>query len=152
MYEGDKERSETAKSIRAVNTLRALSYFLVVVVQIVYCNTEVSSCRAMIVLVPLSLGLVDSLLIWQSGKDTLRVRILALLMCVISLAVAINTLAPILYGGAPTAHTQVMLILSLIVIIVSIVEFVIVSYDFASTKQNSESIVYSKSIRSYNPG
>jgi hypothetical protein len=105
----------------------------------------------MIVLVPLSLGFVDSLLIWQSSKDTLRIRILALLMCVISLGVAINTLAPILYGGASTAHTQVMLILSLVVIIVSIVEFVIVSYDFASIKQNSESIVFSKSIRTYHP-
>jgi hypothetical protein len=151
VYEGDKERSEIAKSIRTVNTLRALSYFLVAVVQIVYCSTEVSSCRVMIVLVPLSLGFVDSLLIWQSSKDTLRIRILALLMCVISLGVAINTLAPILYGGASTAHTQVMLILSLVVIIVSIVEFVIVSYDFASIKQNSESIVFSKSIRTYHP-
>ncbi|NHI88146.1 MAG: hypothetical protein EAX87_01415 [Candidatus Thorarchaeota archaeon] len=105
--------------------------------------------RAMIVLVPLSLGVVDSLLIWQSGKDTLRVRVFALFMCVISLAVAINTLDPILYGGAFTAHMQVMLILSLVVIIVSIIEFVIVAYDLASTKQDSESIVLTTSIRTY---
>jgi hypothetical protein len=149
VYEWDSERSATAKGIRTVNTLRALSYFLVAGVQIVYCSTEVSSCRPMIVLVPLSLGLVDSLLIWQSGKDTLRIKILALLMCVISLTVAINTLVPILYGGALTAHTQVMLILSLVVIIVSIVEFVIVAYDLASSNQDSENIVFSTSIRSY---
>lgn len=103
----------------------------------------------MIVLVPLSLGVVDSLLIWQSGKDALSVRVFALFMCVISLVVAINTLAPILYGGAFTAHMQVMLILSMAVIIVSIIEFAIVAYDFASTKQDSESIVLTTSIRTY---
>ena len=149
MYVGDNERSATAKGIRTVNTLRALAYFLVAGVQIVYCNTEVSSCRAMIVLVPLSLGVLDSLLIWQSGKDTLRVRVFALFMCIISLAVAINTLTPILYDGAFTAHMQAMLILSLAVIIVSIIEFVIVAYDLASTKQDSESIVLTTSIRTY---
>lgn len=70
-------------------------------------------------------------------------------MCIISLAVAINTLTPILYDGAFTAHMQAMLILSLAVIIVSIIEFVIVAYDLASTKQDSESIVLTTSIRTY---
>jgi hypothetical protein len=149
VYEGDEERSTTAKGVMYVNTLRALSYFLVSGVQVAYCTTEAPSCGLMIVLVPLSLGVMDSLLIWQSGRDTSAVRFAAILLSIFSLSVAIDTLAPIYYADFLTSHMFFMLNLSLVIIILSIIEFVVIVYDLANPKSSLEGLKISSSTRTY---
>jgi len=149
VYEGETERSITVKGVRYVNTVRALAYFLVSGVQVVYCNTEAPSCGAMIVLVPLFLGAMDSMLIWQSERDSKGVKFLAIVLSLISLSVAIDTLAPIYHASILTSHMLFMMYLSLIITALSIIEFVIVIYDLISQKEDLEGIKISTSIRTY---
>ncbi|MFW9806215.1 MAG: hypothetical protein ACFFFK_05750 [Candidatus Thorarchaeota archaeon] len=150
MYEGDSEKSITAKGVKFVNLIRAMMYFLVAGVQFVYCTTEALSCGIMIVLVPLTLGVLDSLLIWQSGRDTMVVRIAALTLSVVSLTVAIDTLAPIYHGpGLINDHLFFMFFLSFGVIIMSTLEFIIVVFDLASGKEELEDLRISTSTRTY---
>lgn len=150
MYEGDVERSTTAKLVKIINIIRAMIYFLVVGVQLVHCNTEVISCGVMIVLVPLILGVMDSLLIWLSGRDSIGVKFGALSLSIVSAMVAGDTLAPILYASGPaTDYLNFMAYLSLGVIIMSVMELVVVLFDLLSSKGDLEGIRLSTSTRTY---
>lgn len=150
MYEGDVERSTTAKLVRGINVIRAMIYFLVVGVQLVHCNTEVTSCGVMIVLVPMVLGVMDSLLIWLSGRDSIGVKFGALSLAIVSTMIATDTLAPILYSSGPvTDYLNFMAYLSLGVILMSIMEMVVVLFDLASPKGATEDLRFSSSIRTY---
>ena len=125
-------------------------YFFVVGVQVVHCNTEVSSCDVLIVLVPLFLGGMDTLLIWASGRDTVGIRFGSISLSIVSLIVAIDTLAPILYGSGPiTDYLILMFYLSFGVIIMSTLEFIVVFFDLASPKESLEDVRLSTSTRTY---
>lgn len=150
MYEGDVERSTTAKLVKIINIIRAMIYFLVVGVQLVHCNTEATSCGVMIVLVPLVLGVMDSLLIWLSGRDSIGVKFGALSLSIVSAMVAIDTLVPILYASGPaTDYLNFMAYLSLGVIIMSALEIVVLLFDFFSPKGDLEGLKISSSVRTY---
>ena len=150
VYEGDVERSTTAKLVKVINVIRAMIYFLVVGVQLVHCNTEVTTCGVMLVLVPLIMGVMDSLLIWWSGRDSMGVKFGALSLSIVSAMIAIDTLAPILYSSGPaTDYLNFMAYLSLGVIIMSTLEIVVVLFDLFSPKGDLEDLRFSSSTRTY---
>jgi hypothetical protein len=150
MYEGDVELSTTVKLVKGINILRAMIYFFVVGVQLVHCSTEIISCGAMIVLVPLFLGVMDSLLIWASGRDTMGVKFGSISLSIVSIIVAFNTLTPILYGSGPiTDYLYFMFYLSFGVIIMSALEIIVVFFDLASPKESLEDLRFSSSTRTY---
>ena len=133
-----------------INILRALIYFLVVGVQIVHCTTEVTTCGAMIVLVPLILGVLDSILIWISQRDSTSVKFGALVLSIISTMIALDTLMPILYStGPPSDYLTFMAYLSLGVVLMSAMEIVVVLFDLLSPKGGLEDLRYSSSTRTY---
>ena len=133
-----------------INIIRAMMYFLVVGVQIVHCFTGGTPCSAMIVLVPLFLGVMDTILIWGSARDTMGVRIGAIALAAVSITVAIDTLAPILYGPRPlTDYLFFMYYLSLGIIFVSIIEFVVVVFDLMSPKDRLDDLRLLNSTRTY---
>jgi len=150
LYEGEVERSKTVKRVMIINIIRAMIYFLVVGVQVVHCNIEVSSCDVLIVLVPLFLGVMDTILIWVSGRDTTGVRFGSISLSIVSIIVAIDTLAPIIYGSGPiTDYLYLMFYLSFGVIIMSTFEFILVFFDLASLKESLEDLRVSNSIGTY---
>lgn len=150
MYEGDVERSTTAKLVKGINIIRTLIYFLVVGVQLVHCNTEATSCGVMIVLVPLVLGVMDSLMIWLSGRDSMGMKFGAFSLSIVSAMVAIDTLTPILYASGPaTDYLIFMASLSLGVVIMSVMELVVLIFDLLNPKGDLEDIRFSMSTRTY---
>jgi hypothetical protein len=150
VYEGEVERSTTSKLVMRTNIIRALIYFLVVGVQVVHCNTEVSSCDIMIVLVPLFLGGMDTFLIWVSGRETIGVRLGSISLSVVSLIVAIDTLTLILYGSGPiTDYLYFMFFLSFGVIIMSAIELIAALFELAGPKESIEELRISTSERTY---
>jgi hypothetical protein len=150
VYEGEVERSINSKIVMGINIIRALIYFLVVGVQVVHCTTEVATCGAMIILVPLILGVMDSLLIWISGRESMGVLFGGLVLSIISAMVAIDTLAPILYSVGPvTDYMTFMAYLSLGVIIMSAMEIIVLLFALFSPKGNLEELRFSTSTRTY---
>ncbi|MFX1580019.1 MAG: hypothetical protein ACFFBJ_10260 [Promethearchaeota archaeon] len=150
MYEGEVERSATASLVKTINIITTLVYFLVVGVQIVHCSTEAVSCGLGIVLVPLTLGVMDSCLIWFSGRDTMRVKFGALSMSIISTMVAIDTLVPILYTTASvTNYLYFMFFLSFGVALMSALEIIVLWFDLISPKEKLEGPSLSTSTRTY---
>ncbi len=150
MYEGEVERSATAKGVKIINTIRAMMYFLVVGVQIVHCNTDGVTCGVMIVSVPLFLGVLDSLLIWWSGRDTTGVKFGAIILAIVSIGVAIDTLVPIYHGpGLLTDYLFFLFYLAIAIIVISIVELAVVAFDLASPKESLDDLRFPSSIRTY---
>ena len=150
MYEGEVERSTTARLVKTINIITTLVYFLVVGIQLVHCSTEAVSCEIGIVLVPLTLGVMDSLLIWFSGRDTMKVKLGALSMSIVSTMVAIDTLVPILYTTASvTDYLYFMLFLSFGVVLMSALEIIVLWFDLISPKEKLEGPSLSTSIRTY---
>jgi hypothetical protein len=150
VYEGEVERSTTASLVKTINIITTLVYFLVVGVQIVHCSTEAVSCVLGIVLVPLTLGVMDSCLIWFSGRDTMGVKFGALSMSIISTMVAIDTLVPILYTTASvTNYLYFMFFLSFGVALMSALEIIVLWFDLISPKEKLEGPGLSTSIRTY---
>ena len=150
MYEGEVERSTTARLVKVINIIRALVYFLVVGVQIVHCNTDSTSCGIGIVLVPLILGVLDSLVIWLSGRDTLGIKFGSLSLSIISTLVAIDTLVPILYATVTiTLYLYLMFYLSFGVILMSVLEILVLLFSLFSHTEVIDEARFTTSTRTY---
>ena len=126
MYEDEFGGNNGELLVRLVNFSRVFIYFAAAWVQsivLLECmkNTP-PRCDFMIVSVPVFLGLWDFVMAIWSIKPSARFWNIAILVPLVSLAVAINTVAPLLLLASLSAVETIMLLLSLTVILVSIVE------------------------------
>ena len=126
MYEEEYERNNGELLVRLVNFSRVLIYFAAAWVQstvLIECmNSIPPQCDFMIVLVPVFLGLWDFAMALWSIKPSTRFWNIAFLVPLVSIAVAINTIAPILVISSLTIVETIMLGLSVIVILISVIE------------------------------
>ncbi|MFW9798700.1 MAG: hypothetical protein ACFFE2_16800 [Candidatus Thorarchaeota archaeon] len=149
MYEGEVERSSTAKRVMVINIFRAAIYYSVVGIQWVHCSTESVTCDMMILLVPLILGVLDMVLVWASGRDTIVVKIVSIALSIASITVATITFSPILIETTQLNIYQLyMLFLSLSATIISVIELLVVSTSFA-TSSGKDDIILDGSERTY---
>jgi len=78
------------------------------------------------------------------------VRFGSISLSIVSIIVAFNTLALILYGSGPiTDYLYFMFYLSFGVIFMSALEIIVVFFDLASPKESLEDLRFSSSTRTY---
>ncbi len=121
-YEGDKGES----LVRLVNFSRVIIYFIAALVQynlLVDCINTSGNCDLTMVLIPLFLGLWDLAMgLWSLKPSTLFWNI-AFLVPVVSLIAAIRTIMSLVFMPSFTLHETIMLDLSIVVVLVSFIEF-----------------------------
>ncbi|MBN2229417.1 MAG: hypothetical protein JW779_07455 [Candidatus Thorarchaeota archaeon] len=128
-YEGNLKQYESNNGellIRLVNLCRVLFYFTAAWVQydpLIDCIILTGNCDVMLVLVPLFLGILDFAMIVWSRKASTKFWNIALIIPIISIAVAINTISPLVFLLSRTIPETIMLSLSIAVLLVSIIEF-----------------------------
>lgn len=126
MFEDEYEGNNGELLVRLVNFSRVLIYFTAAWVQAIVAwecmNTPYMRCTLMIVVVPLLLGLWDLVMAFWSIRPSTRFWNIAFIVPLVSIAVAINTIAPILTMLSPAIVETIMLTLSLLIILVSIIE------------------------------
>ncbi|MHA1137915.1 MAG: hypothetical protein ACTSSE_15655 [Candidatus Thorarchaeota archaeon] len=126
MFEDEYEGNNGELLVRLVNFSRVFIYFTAAWVQAIVAwecmNTRYMRCTLMIVVVPLLLGLWDLVMAFWSIRPSTRFWNIAFIVPLVSIAVAINTIAPILTMLSPAIVETIMLVLSLLVILVSIIE------------------------------
>ncbi len=125
-HEYDEEGNSGESLVRLVNFSRVLIYIIAALVQfdfLVICFNESGNCDWMIVLVPLFLGLWDFVMGLWSMKPSTRFWNVAFLVPVVSLAVAINSIMYLIFLISHTFHESVMFGLSIVVVLVSFIEF-----------------------------
>lgn len=127
MFEHEYEEGNSGESlVRLVNFSRVLIYIVAALIQFTLladCITTSGNCDWMIVLVPLFLGLWDFIMGLWSLKPSTRFWNIAFLVPVVSLAVAINTIMPLIFLPSHILHEIIMLYLSFVIILVSFIEF-----------------------------
>lgn len=126
MIEEEHEGNNGELLVRLVNFSRVLIYFAAAWVQstvLLECmNSSPLGCDPMIVTVPILLGLLDFVMAIWSVKPSTRFWNIAFLVPLISIVIAINTIAPILAMTSLPVVETIMLGLSLFVILVSAIE------------------------------
>ncbi len=150
MFEGEVARSKTAKGLKIINILRAAMYFSVVGIQWIHYTTESVVPSILIFLVPMLLGTMDSVMIGLSTRDSMGVKFDALGLSIISIVVAIDTIAPIVYFSGPLSeYLTIMFYLSLGVILISVIELTVVILGFYNSMRDDQSISLPGSVRTY---
>ena len=126
MIEEEYEGNSGELLVRLVNFSRVFLYFSAAWVQAIVAwecvNTPYMRCTLMIVVVPLFLGLWDFVMGLWSIKPSTRFWNIAFIVPIVSIAVAINTIAPILPTVSYSEVDAIMLGLSLLVLLVSFIE------------------------------
>lgn len=126
MFEDEYEGYNGELLVRLVNFSRVFIYFAAAWIQsgvLWECvRTPYTQCTAMIVIVPVFLGFWDFIMAFWSIRPSTRFWNISFIVPIISIAVAINTIAPILAMVSMPIVETVMLGLSLLVLIVSFVE------------------------------
>ena len=126
MYEDEYEGNSGELLVRLLNLSRFFIYSAAVWVQtivLVECfSGSPPQCNAMIVIVPLLLGIWDFLMAVSNIKPLTPLWIIAFLAPLVSIGVAINTIAPILIMQTIPQVESIMLGLSLLVLLISILE------------------------------
>ncbi|TFG95466.1 hypothetical protein E4H12_13190 [Candidatus Thorarchaeota archaeon] len=126
MFEDESEGNNGELLVRLVNFSRVFIYLAAVWVQatvlIGHMNSIPPRYDIMIVAVPLFLGLWDLVMAIWSVKPSTRFWNIAFIVPLVSIAVAINTIAPLLAMLSLPVVETIMLGLSLLVILVSVIE------------------------------
>lgn len=131
-----------------INIIRTAMYFSVVGIQWIHCTVDGVTCGPMILLVPLILGVIDTLLIWGSGRESVLVKLISIAMSITSITVATITFAPILILTTPlTEYQSFMLYISLAACIISVIELLTVVTDLATPEKKD--VVLEGSVRTY---
>ena len=131
-----------------INIIRTAMYFSVVGIQWIHCTVDGFTCAAMILLVPLILGVIDGFLIWGSGRESVLVKLISIAMSITSITVATITFAPILILTTPlTEYQSFMLYISLAACIISVIELLTVVTDLATPEKKD--VVLEGSVRTY---
>lgn len=150
MFEGKVVRSKTVEGLKIINILRAAMYISLVGIQWIHYMTESVVSTILIFLVPILLGSMDSVMIWLITKDSMGVEFGALGFSIISITVAIDTLAPIVYFSGPLSeYLIIMFYLSLGVILILVIEITVVILGFYNSAQDDSSISLPGSVRTY---
>jgi len=150
LYEEEVVRSNTAKQLKIINILRAAMYFSVVGIQWIHYTTESAVPSILIFLVPLLLGVMDSIMIRLSTRDSVGVKVGALALSIISITIAIDTIAPIAYSSGPLSEYLIfMFCLSLGVISVSAIELLVVIFGFHNSGRDKQDISLPGLVRTY---
>lgn len=127
MFEDECKENNEELLVRLVNFSRVFIYFAAAWVQstvLAECmNSTAQSCEPMIVIVPVLLGLWDFIMAIWSIKTSTRFWNKAFLVPLVSIAVGINTIFPLVSMSSLPIVETIMLDLSLIVILVSVIEF-----------------------------
>ena len=126
MLEDEYEGNNGESLVRLVNFSRVFIYFAAAWVQstvLLECiNSSSLRCDVMIVAVPLFLGLWDLVMAFWSIRPSTRFWNIAFIVPLVSIAVAVNTIAPILALASLPVVETIMFGLCLIVILVSVIE------------------------------
>jgi len=126
MFEEEYEGNNGESLVRLVNFSRVIIYIAAALVQfnlLVDCINASGNCDWMIVLIPLFLGLWDFVMGLWSFKPSTRFWNIAFLVPVVSLAVAINSILYLIFLVSHTLHESILFDLSVIVVLVSFIEF-----------------------------
>ena len=126
MFEDEYEGNTGESLVRLVNFSRVIIYITAALVQynlLVDCMNTSSNCDLTMVLIPLFLGLWDFVMGFWSLKPSTRFWNIAFLVPVVSLIAAINTIRSLIFMLSLTLHETIMLFLSIVVVLVSFVEF-----------------------------
>jgi hypothetical protein len=124
------------------NIICAAMYFSLVGIQWIHCSAGFVTCSTMISLIPIFLGVMDTVLIGGSGRDSIVVRLAAIAMSISSITVATVTFGPIVIKTSLlTGYQLFMLYISLGAIIISVIEILIVVTDLATQHQTDDSIL-----------
>jgi len=126
MFEHEYEGNNGESLVRLVNFSRVIIYIAAALVQfnlLVDCMNTSSNCDLTMMLIPLFLGLWDFVMGLWSLKPSTRFWNIAFLVPVVSLIAAINTIRSLIFMLSLTLHETIMLFLSIVVVLVSFVEF-----------------------------
>ena len=126
MFEHEYEGNKGESLVRLVNFSRVIIYIAAALVQfnlLIDCINASGNCDWMIVLIPLFLGIWDFVMGLWSLKPSTRFWNIAFLVPVVSLIAAINTIRSLIFMLSLTLHETIMLFLSIVVVLVSFVEF-----------------------------
>jgi len=126
MFEHEYEGNKGESLVRLVNFSRVIIYIAAALVQfnlLIDCINASGNCDWMIVLIPLFLGIWDFVMGLWSLKPSTRFWNIAFLVPDVSLIAAINTIRSLIFMLSLTLHETIMLFLSIVVVLVSFVEF-----------------------------
>ncbi|MGY5859297.1 MAG: hypothetical protein RTU63_08000 [Candidatus Thorarchaeota archaeon] len=126
MFESGSEENNGELLVRLVNFSRVFIYFVAAWVQatllIEFMNTIPPRYDISLVTVPLLLGLWDFVMGFWSIKPSTRFWNIAFIVPIVSITVAVNTIAPLLLLSSPTIIESIMFGLSLLILLVSFIE------------------------------
>lgn len=126
MFEDEYEGNKGESLVRLVNFSRVIIYITAALVQynlLVDCINTSGNCDLTMVLIPLFLGLWDLVMGLWSLKPSTRFWNIAFLVPVVSIIAAIRTIMSLMFMPSLTLHETIMLNLSIVVVIVSFIEF-----------------------------
>jgi hypothetical protein len=139
---------------RLINLSRVVMYFSVAFVQ--YINLDclqqgsTTPCDAMLVYVPLFLGLLDSVMVIWSDVMTKRFWQVAFLVSVLAVLVSLNTLIPIFQMTDPhTSLQSAMLVFGSGIILVSVLEMIFFIGVYLRKQYSMDASQPESSIRTY---
>jgi len=126
MFEHEYEGNKGESLVRLVNFSRVLIYITAALVQynlLIYCINTSGNCDLTMVLIPMFLGIWDLVMGLWSLKPSTRFWNIAFLVPVVSIIAAIRTIMSLMFMPSLTLHETIMLALSIVVVLVSIIEF-----------------------------
>lgn len=126
MFEHEYEGNKGESLVRLVNFSRVIIYITAALVQynlLVDCINTSGNCDLTMLLIPLFLGLWDFVMGLWSLKPSTRFWNIAFLVPVVSLIAAIRTIMSLVFMPSLTLHETIMLDLSIVVVLVSFIEF-----------------------------
>ena len=126
MFEHEYEGNTGESLVRLVNFSRVIIYITAALVQynlLIDCINISGNCDLMMVLIPLFLGLWDLVMGLWSLRPSTRFWNIAFLVPVVSLIAAIRTIISLMFVPSLALHETIMLDLSIVVVLVSFIEF-----------------------------
>lgn len=146
----DADPNLTPSRVRILAILRAAMYFSACLSELIHCSAIDVDCQILVIFLPLLLGCLDIHLIWTSSNNSSIMNGEAILLSMISCAVALEAgLTFLFYTIIPEYTTAFVIIFSFAVFPLSMLMFLLVIVRLSYSKQGSDGLEKPGSTKTY---